>query len=445
MTSLRARLTRTLSIAFVVIGALAMTAAYLNARQEVDEMFDFEIKAVALSVDPTVIRSKPPDLPDDDIVVQVWAGALLDYTSDATQIIPRADGAGYVMIRALGGNRVYIRHVGASQIQVAQSLSSRRTLAVEYSLRLLAPLLLMIPLMGAAIWWLTRRMLLPVGRLGAELATRTDGVLDPVDSHGLPDELLPLVSGFNRLLRRLKAAFEAQRSLVADAAHELRTPLAVVQLQAQTLERLVRTDDRHAESASPNAASPPTAPARAAALGAMLEGVGRATRVVQQLLTLARQDATSSAQLDTHVNLTHLVRSTLGELLPLAASKHIDMSFECSDTVLLYGDRGALQALVENLVDNAIKYTPNGGRIGVTLSADGRATRLNVADNGPGIPADQRTLVLDRFYRIPGSAGVGSGLGLAIAAAVVRRHRGQLCLDAAVGGGLAVAVSLPFT
>ena len=429
MTSLRARLTYTLLAAFVAIGSLAMLAAYLNARQEVDEMFDYEIKAVALSIDPAEVHTTPRDMPDDEIVVQVWSAAgNLEYASATPEVVPRAASIGYSGFDGPNGSyRAYVRPVGGFRVQVTQSLASRRTLAVEYALRLLAPLLLMVPLMGAAIWWLTWRSLLPVGQLGAELAARTDGVLDPVETRNLPDELQPLVTGFNRLLQRLKGAFEAQRTLVADAAHELRTPLAVVQLQAQTLERI-----NGAQSNTP-------------ALVALLEGVGRATRVVRQLLTLARHDATGAAWVETRVDLSELVRTTLAELLPLAAAKRIDLSFECDREVVADGDRGALDALIANLVDNAIKYTPEGGRVGVALHADERSIRLQITDTGPGIPAEHRTLVLDRFYRIPGSSGVGSGLGLAIAAAVVERHRGHLALDDAAGGGLVVDVSLPLT
>lgn len=427
MTSLRGRLTYTLLIAFVAIGSLAMLAAYLNARQEVDEMFDFEIKAVAQSVDPADVRATPREMPDDEIVVQVWSSAgKLESASDTSEVVPRASAVGYSAFDGPAGSyRAYVRPVGGSRVQVTQSLASRRTLAVEYSLRLLAPLLLMVPLMGAAIWWLTWCSLLPVGQLGAELAARTDGVLDPVETRNLPAELQPLVTGFNRLLLRLKGAFEAQRTLVADAAHELRTPLAVVQLQAQTLERM-------------NAPQPNTP-----ALGALLEGVDRATRVVRQLLTLTRQDAAGAAWVEARVDLSGLVRTTLAELLPLAAGKQIDLSFECAGDVATQGDRGALEALIANLVDNAIKYTPEGGRVGVALHADDRSIRLQITDTGPGIPAEHRTLVLDRFYRIPGSTAVGSGLGLAIAAAVIERHRGHLALDDAAGGGLVVDVSLP--
>jgi len=143
------------------------------------------------------------------------------------------------------------------------------------------------------------------------------------------------------------------------------------------------------------------------------------------------------------MDFTDLVRTTLADLLPLAVSKQIEMSFECECEVGCRGDRGALQALIANLVDNAIKYTPVGGRISVALSADDHSMTLRVTDSGPGIPPEQRPLVLDRFYRIPGTAGVGSGLGLAIAAAVIQRHRGNLRLADAVGGGLMVDVCLP--
>jgi two-component system OmpR family sensor kinase len=430
MYSLRLRLTFAVTSAIIGIGLLAMMAAYFNARQEIDEMFDFEIKAFALSIDPSDILRTGRDIPDDDIVLQVWAeDGTETYSSDPSQSIPRSGVTGYSTLAGeTGPCRAYVRRIGNYDVQVSQALSSRRELAVAYSLRLLAPLLLVMPLMAAAIWWLIWRSMRPVDQLGTALAARTDGALDAVDTRQLPKELLPLVAGFNHLLQKLKAAFEAQRNLIADAAHELRTPLAVVQIQAQTLERL---GGPHQQSA---------------ALSTLLQGVSRATRVVQQLLTLARHDTPGTTPTEASVDLTDLVRAALAELLPLASAQHIEMSLQADDDVpvIIQGDHRALHALVANLVDNAIKYTPAGGEVSVTLSTDHHhRADLVVADTGPGIPVEQRRLVMDRFYRIPGSAAVGSGLGLSIAAAVVQQHRGTLTLNETVGGGLCVRVILP--
>ncbi len=434
MTSLRLKLTSTLLAAMAAINLLAMAAAYRNARQEVDEMFDYELRAVAQSIDsigaPAGIGRAVGRVPDDDVLVQVWSsrGELL-YRSNPVLAAPFPAEAGYATLPGSEAGdsdyRSYARVSGGDLVQVAQTLATRRELALELSLRLLAPLLLALPLLGLVIWWLVRRSLRPVHHLGAALSARTDDALDPIATHQLPDELLPLVDGFNRLLLSLGAAFSAQRALVADAAHELRTPLAVVRLQAQTLQR----------SGDPQE--------QALALDALRGGVDRATRLVQQLLTLARQEPSANAAAAERLRLDTLVRETLAELVPLAHDKNIELTLQAEQPVELRGDGAALRALVGNLVDNALNYTPDGGRVEVILIRQPHTALLLVSDTGPGIAPEQRTLVLNRFYRAPGSSGNGSGLGLAIAAAVVRRHDGSLSLHQADSGGLRVEVSLP--
>ncbi len=414
-----------------MIGLLAMAAVYRNARQEVDEMFDYELRAVAQSIDAIGAGSGRAvgRVPDDEVLIQVWspAGELL-YRSNPELAAPYSATAGYATLEAGGtAYRSYSRRTADGTVQVAQTLAERRELALELSLRLLAPLLLALPLLGLVSWWLVRRALWPVQRLGDALSARTDDALDPVPGDKLPDELLPLVGGFNRLLQRLAQAFAAQRALVADAAHELRTPLAVVQLQAQTLQR----------SAAPEE--------HAAALLALRGGVERATRLVQQLLTLARQEpgAGRAATEKTGLRLDQLVREVLAELVPLAHDKNIELSLLATEAIRLRGDDAGLRALVGNLVENALHYTPDGGRVEVRLAAEPALVRLTVSDNGPGIPPGQRPLVLNRFYRAPGTPGSGSGLGLAIAAAVVQQHGGSMVLGEAAGGGLEVKVELP--
>jgi len=431
VTSLRTRLSLTLLGAIAAIGLAALAAVYLDARQEVDEMFDYELRAVAQSLRAAAATPERSlgRLPDDDVVVQLWsAPGRLRYCSHPRLAAPYPAAPGYADLRDEGGKtwRSYSLAAVDGLVQVSQTLATRRALALAMTLRLLAPLLLALPLMGLAIGWLVRRTLRPVSRLGEALAARGGEALEPVDSRGLPDELLPLVDGFNRLLRRVAQLFAAQRALVADAAHELRTPLAAVRLQTQALER------------APDAAE------RAQALAALRGGVDRASRLVQQLLTLARQEPGAAAAAHVPLRLDTLLRETLAELAPLAHDKCIELSLDAGQPVELRGDAGGLQALAGNLVDNALRYTPSGGRVTVRLARNAAGgALLCVEDNGPGIAAEQRSAVLQRFYRAPGSAGGGSGLGLAIAVAVAQRHDGSLALDEAQGGGLRVRVNLP--
>jgi two-component system OmpR family sensor kinase len=407
----------------------------MNARQEIEELFDYELRAVAEAIDPHDLSRQQARaigrLPDDDVVVQIWSAAgELVYRSDASRTVPRPSAIGLETLTdgAPGGTTWHSYSLAGDdrKIQVAQSLETRRELAFEQTLRLLAPALLALPLLGLLIGWVVKRNLEPVRVLGDALARRPEGSFDAVPSAALPKELLPLVAGFNKMLERLTQAMAAQRAMVADAAHELRTPLAAVRLQAQHLQRLQGQEER------------------AAAHDSLVRGIERMTRLVAQLLTLARLEPGAAARdRADRVHLDMLVREVLAELVPMANARGVELSLSCDDELALAGEAAGLRALVGNLVDTALRYTPSGGAVEVTVSRNVDDAVLVVSDNGPGLADDQRELVLQRFYRVPGSPGDGSGLGLAIAAAVVRQQGGRMKLLDADGGGLRVEVCLP--
>jgi two-component system, OmpR family, sensor kinase len=209
---------------------------------------------------------------------------------------------------------------------------------------------------------------------------------------------------------------------VADAAHELRTPLAAVDLQAQLVERAAWPGER------------------AAAVSKLRAGLQRATHLVQQLLILARQDPATAPSREGAVRLNDTVRLALGDFVAPAHAKGIDLGLVRDDPASIAGDADGLRILVGNLLDNAIRYTPDGGRVDISVARDGSTAVLAVTDTGPGIPAEERERVLRRFYRRPGSGASGSGLGLAIVKGIAERHGAALSLDAAAGGGLRVRV-----
>jgi len=262
--------------------------------------------------------------------------------------------------------------------------------------------------------------------VAAEVEARTPSALSPVADRNLPREVRPLVEALNDLLRRLGSALEAQRRFVADAAHELRTPLTALNLQVQLAERAAAGEER------------------TAALAAVKAGIARATRVVEQLLTLARQEPEAVARPAMETDLADLARQVIAELMPLAESRAIDLGMGRAEPARVMGDREGLRALLANLVDNAVRYTQERGRVDVsTFTADGEAV-IEVTDNGSGIPADERERVFDRFYRRAGSGGAGSGLGLSIVKAIAARHGGRVELAEAPGGrGLSARVTLP--
>jgi two-component system OmpR family sensor kinase len=260
------------------------------------------------------------------------------------------------------------------------------------------------------------------------VAARAGGDLSPVDDGGLPAEVKPLVGEINLLFDRVRLAFETQTHFVADAAHELRSPLTALKLQLQTLQR------------SPDGATREQAIARLAA------GVDRATRLIEQLLVLAREEGRAGpAPPKERLDLAETLRLAVADAAPQAIERQQALSLDAPETPCpIDGHREALRILMRNLLDNAMKYTPPGGRIEVTLQpkVDGR-WQLSVDDSGPGIEATERERVLDRFYRVPGSEASGSGLGLAIVHTIARAHGAELALDTSPLGGLRVSLALP--
>jgi len=240
------------------------------------------------------------------------------------------------------------------------------------------------------------------------------GDLTALSTTGLPAEIAPLVDEFNGLLARLAAAWQALGNFTADAAHELRSPLAALRLQLQSLQRARADEDREL------------------ATHRLLAGVDRATRLVEQLLALARHDGTAGGQDFAPVDLAQLARRATRDAQADANVRHIRLEGPGdAAAVTVPGQADALTVLLRNLIDNALRHVPDGGTVRVTARmADGGAAELVVEDSGPGIPPEERQRVLDRFYRVPGAPGHGSGLGLAIVQAVARRHGAQARVDA---------------
>jgi two-component system OmpR family sensor kinase len=302
----------------------------------------------------------------------------------------------------------------------------RTELAAAAALRLLVPILAVLPLLAALVWLILDRGLAPLARLARAVGARSPASLDPLPAAGLPGEVRPLVEALNGLLARLGEALAVQRRFAADAAHELRTPLTALALQIQLAERAGTDADR------------------AAAFAKLKDGVRRASRLVQQLLALARLEPEAAETPFAPVALDALAQSVAAELAPIAAARPATLALGRVEPATTTGNEEALRLLLANLVDNAIRYAPAEGRIEVRAFRRGADAVLEVADDGPGIPADERARVFDRFYRVPGTDVPGSGLGLAIARQVADLHHGRIELaDGLDGRGLTARVVLP--
>lgn len=434
--SLRGRLLWFLLAAISIAAVAQASIAYRTALSDADEIFDYHMQQMALA-----LRSSAPlansearaDLDqaaeNNELMVQVW-------TPDGVQVfrtvsrapLPQRAVLGFSNVAANGTTyRIFSVQTPSQTVQVAQDMAVRRNMAGSLALRTVGPIAVMMPILMLVVWWVVSGSLQPVARVRAQVAARQADDLSPVHEQGLPDEVLPLVQELNALFGRVKTAFDTQRTFVADAAHELRTPLAALKLQALSLER----------ADSPEA--------RALAVTRLSSGIDRATRLVEQLLVLARQEASSAAGSGTApVDLGELARRTVGELALAAQGKHIDLGVLRADSVQLQGQGDALATLLRNLVDNALKYTPDGGTVDVAVTAQAGGALLVVEDSGPGVPEEERERVFDRFYRIAGSEAGGSGIGMAIVKAVADGHGAKVSLSQSERlGGLKVEVRFP--
>jgi two-component system OmpR family sensor kinase/two-component system sensor histidine kinase QseC len=432
MTSLRARLLAWI-LATLAFGALVMGyAAYHNVLRETEALFDYQLRQMALS-----LRDQGEIAPaqagalvdaDFDFVVQIWTvdGRAI-YASRPHSELPAQAVLGFADVVVQDRTwRTFSVATPSRVIQIAQPVQIRQRLAAEAALRSVLPLLAVAPLMAAVVWWLVSLAFRPLQRVAGSVRTRDAESLAPLSLEGLPDEVTPLVQALNALLQRLSTAFGAQRAFVADAAHELRSPLTALRLQIGRLRR------------SPDDA------ARAAALDALSAGVERAVRLVEQLLTLARSEPGAPVASRETLDLAELVRQAVADTVPFAVSRGTELELEAEAGVPVAGDRAGLAALVRNLADNAVRYAPPGSKVQVRVGRDDGVPTLWVDDAGPGIPAAEREHVFDRFYRRDadgaGEAAQGTGLGLAIVRSVAERHGAQVSLADSPLGGLRVAV-----
>jgi len=367
-------------------------------------------------------------------VVQVWTlDGVRVYLSRPHAVLPAITTLGFATaVTSEGRWRMFGVQAPTKVIQVAQPMRVRERQAVELALRTLTPFVLLMPMLVIFIWFAVGHSLEPFKRLTALVQSRKVTALDPLPAGNLPGEVQPLVGALNDLLGRLGAALERERGFMADAAHELRTPLTALHLQMGTLARATNEAER------------------ADAMEKLSAGVQRAIRLVEQLLSLARQEPRADV-VRRRLRFDDLAREVVAEMVPLADARKIDLGISASQPAYVLGDPEALRTLVRNLVDNAVRYTPIDGTVDVSVQdSDEPGTIhgavLRVVDTGPGIPADERQRVFDRFYRPPGTSPAGSGLGMAIVKAIADAHGATIALN---GGpneqGLAVTVSFPFS
>lgn len=433
--SLRARLLWFLLAAIVLAAGAQALVAYRTVLKEADDIFDYHMQQMALSLRAGL----PPSAAvggigsgeqNFDFVVQVWtADGVRIFESAEQAALPQLAVLGFADVRARGTTyRVFSMQTSGLVIQVAQDMAARRNMAGALALRTIAPVALMAPLLMLVVWWVVSRSLAPVARVRKQVASRQADDLSAVSEEGLPDEVRPLVQELNLLFDRVRHAFDAQKHFVADAAHELRSPLAALKLQVQGLQRA------------------PDAAARDLAVSRLVAGIDRATRLVEQMLALARHEASMAAGAKPQpVDLAEVARLAISDAVAAAQARRIDIGVSHADPdAVVSGQPEALRMLLRNLIDNAVKYTPEEGRVDVGIATRDSAVELSVDDSGPGLPEEERERVLDRFYRSGEPKAPGSGLGLAIVKSIADLHGATVALAPAPSlGGLRVLVRFP--
>jgi len=453
---MRRRLLVWLLSSVLLAGVAAAGVVFYQARQQSKEFFDYQLRQLALTLrdrdySPSQIAEALQGQDDLEFVIQVWAsdGRKL-YGTHPHLDVPAPDSMGFTDVDTASGRwRVFSTWHRGLTIQVAQHRLAREALAFGAALRTLAPIVLVLPLMGFLIWRLVGREVRFLEATAKAVAQRSPESLEPIVGDAVPEEIQPLVDSLNDLLGRLGGALTQQRQFIADAAHELRTPLTALRLQLQLAQRA--TDPAERERA----------------LATLGGGITRATHVVAQLLAMARQDPSAQAMEKTPVSLDDIVREVFDAETAFADAEgvRLDIASLMSGEAVV-GDRVALRTLVENLVDNAIRYGKPGpdpetgvrhdfpgspGKscltpVSLRTYRDGDSAVFEVEDEGPGISAEERERVFDRFYRGEGASEGGSGLGLAIARRIAQRHGGIVeLLPGSTGRGLVARFRIPLS
>jgi two-component system sensor histidine kinase QseC len=444
LRSLQGRLLALVLTLVAGVWGMAAVVTVADVRHELDELLDGHLaQAAALLVAQQTREIGDADPRDLDApVLHRYAPRVAFQVFHEGRLVLRSANAPAQPLRAtaLADNpalqtvqidgtawRVFTAH-GAERdvrVHVGEQLGSRAEILLAVQRGSLLPLLLTLPLLGLAVWWAVRQGLAPLRQLSRLLATRQPQATEALAVAGAPAELAPMVAALNGLFGRIAALLGSERRFTADAAHELRTPIAAIRTQAQVA--LTEADEA----------------ARQHALQAVLAGCDRASRLVTQMLTLARLEAGATPP-RAPLNLAALVRQVVAELAPRALENHQVIEVEAAAPLTVQGDASLLEALVRNLVDNALRYSPPQALVQILVSAHSGGVRLRVQDSGPGLDEAQLERLGERFFRVLGSAQSGSGLGWSIVRRIAAVHGAAVAVGPSPAlGGLEVTLDFP--
>lgn len=441
----------------IILFACAIGAAkgYLDARFEVDKLLDaqlaesahallelsshelYEQMAFEAGKKPPAKGYKPQIHPyEQNVVFQIWStGGNLAVRSPSAPEIPMVEIENKFVDRMIGDQRWRVFAVSDKgrriQVQVGERYNQRDALSNEVAARLLTPLFVALPMIVIMIWIWIGSAMRPLNKIADEIRKRDPENLHPVATEEVPEEAKPMVDALNALMGRVNVAYDNISLFTANAAHELRTPLAALKIHTQLAERAENAEEREE------------------AMRRVERGVDRATSLVEQLLTLTRLEPDSAQGEKTDVHLHTLTEDIVAELVPEAIRKQIEVNLADGDCCVIHANSGMLGILIRNLVENAIRYTPPEGKVDIGLTHVDKVIRLRVADSGPGIPEAERSKVFDRFYRGNELEGAnkenGTGLGLAIVQRICELLQARIELGESVYHGLQIDILLPIS
>lgn len=410
--SLQVRISIALILMFLPLSIIAGAFSYYQTYHEAEELQDDLLRQTAAYINPkttdyTQIGS------ENHILIQTFG-------QEDTVPLSNTLGEGFHTIKGSVDDddddddddeyRAYIRQTPQGKIAVLQETEYRDDLAATAAYQSVLPLLIALPLMILLTVWITYRAMRPVKTLSASLGKRRSDDLSPLDGEGVPSEIQGFVTAINQLLQRTGENIRRQQRFIADAAHELRSPLTALSLQAERLTKLPQSDEAREQT------------------GLILQSIQRNRHLLEQLLTHARAQGSETQRNLTDISLQAQFRRVLQELMPLALNKQQDIGVAVENDLRIRADDTEIYTLIKTFTDNAIRYTPAGGRIDIGFSETPTTLTIWVEDDGPGIPAAERSRVTDAFYRILGTEQQGTGLGLSIADAIAKRYGGKLIL-----------------
>lgn len=432
--SLQKKLLIYTSVFSIVMGCILVFSAYRTALEETNEILDAQMEYLAKRVAKFAPQPEKSHFfhlkqyHEEDLFVDVWAyDDKTDRSHEFNLLVEPKKQAGFYPQETVHGTwQTYILPLKDVQIQISQQEKVRQSLALELAINMFLPYLILMPF---AIWGLSviiRKNFKPFEAFKKELIERKPNELTPIDSEKYPMEIIPSIIEINDLFQKISDAQQEQKQFVADAAHELRTPITALNLQTQILMQELPENT---------------------SIVKLNKGLIRTQHLVGQLLKLAQQDASNATEEPkVEVNLKEIAIQCVEQLIHLSLEKDIDLGMEQQQDIILQSYNSSLHTIIFNLIDNAIKYTPIHGVINVsTYEHRGRAI-IRVEDNGPGIPPELYERILQRFYRVHQHIETGSGLGLAIVSKATERVGAKLSFNKSESlGGLCVEVSIPLT